>query len=120
MVTIPASSDSMQRIQLVRNDNDEVLYTSSSSTPGFAVFSEVFYNKGWKAYIDNKEAPIVRTNYVLRGLSIPAGQHQVRFEFHPASYYTGNTIALIASVLVFLALIAAAWFEFRKRKTIAA
>jgi hypothetical protein len=120
LVTAPAATDSAQSIQLVKNDNDEVFYTSNSASGGFAVFSEVYYNKGWTAYIDGKEAPIVRTNYVLRGLSVPAGQHQIRFVFHPSSYYTGNTIALIAGMLVFLALIVAAYLEFRKRKAIRA
>ncbi len=54
-----------------------------------------------------KEAPVVQTNYVLRGLAVPAGQHKITFEFKPASYYTSNTVAVIASVLIWLALFAA-------------
>jgi hypothetical protein len=115
-VSITAQTDPAATISLLANRNDEVIYQSNSATTGFGVFSEVFYDKGWKAYIDGKEATIVRTNYVLRGLSIPAGQHQIRFEFHPASYYTGETISTIASILVFLALIAAAFHFYRSRK----
>jgi hypothetical protein len=112
---VPATlaADSAGTIQLLYNDNDEVSYRSSSTAPRFAVFSEVFYNKGWKALIDGKETPIIRTNYVLRGLMIPAGQHQIQFIFHPASYYTGQTLTLIASIIILLALIAAAYFTFR-------
>jgi hypothetical protein len=94
-------------ISLVKNDNDEMTYQSKTVTPRFAVFSEVFYNRGWHAVIDNNEAPILRTNYVLRGLVIPAGKHTITFTFHPTSYYTGSTIQIIASILLLALLIAA-------------
>ncbi|RYY43008.1 MAG: hypothetical protein EOO06_20330 [Chitinophagaceae bacterium] len=112
---VPANlaTDSTGTITLLNNDNDIVTYQSNSAAEGFAVFSEVYYDKGWKAYIDNKETPIIRTNYVLRGLVIPAGQHQIRFEFKPASFYTGQTITQIANIIILLALIAAAYFVYR-------
>lgn len=109
--------DSASSIRLIKNDNDEITYVSNSSATNFAVFSEVFYNKGWKAYINGKESPIIRTNYVLRGLVIPAGQNtQIKFEFHPASYYTGDTIGLISGFIVLGLLIAALIVEVRKHK----
>lgn len=92
-------------IYLTKYDNDNMTYQSKTTTPRFAVFSEVWYNRGWRAYIDNNEASIVRTNYVLRGLALPAGSHTIRFEFRPASYYTGNTIQIIAGLLLFAILI---------------
>lgn len=99
--------DSTATIQLVQNSNDTVIYRSNSSTGGFGVFSEIYYELGWKAYIDGKEAPILRTNYVLRGLSLPAGQHEVRFIFHPASFYDGEKIASIAGIVSLLLIIGA-------------
>lgn len=99
-------------IYLTNNDNDEMTYHSTSTKPRFAVFSEVYYNRGWHAYIDNVEAPIIRTNFVLRGLSIPAGNHDIRFTFHPKAYYTGRTIQIIASTLLYLLLIVAAVYTF--------
>lgn len=68
-----------------------------------AVFSEVYYNsgKGWQAYIDGQPVEHIRVNYVLRGLKIPAGKHQIEFRFEPAPYYTGNTISIVASILLF-------------------
>lgn len=110
--------DSAAQVQLLYNNNDEVAYMTNAATAGFAVFSEIFYSKGWKAYIDGKEAPIVRTNYVLRGLSVPAGNHQIKFQFKPASYYTGNTISTIASILVFVYLALAAWQLYKNRNRI--
>jgi hypothetical protein len=108
--------DSAATIRLIKNDNDVITYQSTSSSTGFAVFSEVFYDKGWKAYIDGKETPIIRTNYVLRGLSVPAGQHEIRFEFKPASYYTGNTVSLIASIVILLALVLAGWQVYKQNR----
>ena len=84
--------DSSAKIQLIKNDNDIITYSSKSNTNQFAVFSEIYYDRGWKAYIDNKEVPIVRTDYVLRGLSIPAGNHNIRFEFKPASFYIAKPL----------------------------
>jgi uncharacterized membrane protein YfhO len=96
--------DSTAKIQLIKNDNDIITYTSNSGANQFAVFSEIYYDRGWKAYIDNKEVPIVRTDYVLRGLAVPAGNHAIRFEFKPASFYNSETISIIASAIVWLLL----------------
>jgi hypothetical protein len=99
--------DSSASIRLIKNDNDYIEYQSNSATNQFAVFSEIYYDRGWKAYIDGKETPIVQTNYVLRGLAVPAGQHKITFEFKPASYYASGKITIVASFLIWLALIAA-------------
>jgi uncharacterized membrane protein YfhO len=88
-------------------------YHSTSANARFAVFSEVYYNRGWYASIDGNPAPIIRTNFVLRGLAIPAGTHDIRFTFHPASYYTGRTIQVIASILLLILLVLAAVKEWR-------
>jgi len=73
--------DSTASISLVNNDNDFIEYRSASKTNEYAVFSEIYYDRGWKAYIDGKESPIIQTNYVLRGLAVPAGNHKITFEF---------------------------------------
>jgi hypothetical protein len=99
------SGDSMGAISLVKNDNDEINYLSQAPGQRFAVFSEVYYNRGWRAWIDDHEAPIIRTNYVLRGLSIPSGRHVIRFFFRPVSYYVGRQVQWMANI-VFLLLIA--------------
>jgi len=106
--------DSSAKIQLIKNDNDIITYSSSSNNNEFAVFSEIYYNRGWEAYIDNKEVPIIRTDYVLRGLSIPAGNHNIRFEFKPASFYSSKTIETIASAIIWLLIIAALFVAIRK------
>jgi uncharacterized membrane protein YfhO len=100
----------------VYNDNDIIEYRSSSKSPEFAVFSEVYYDAGWVATIDGKESPIIRTNYVLRGLQVPAGDHKIVFEFKPASFTKSNTTAIGASVVIWLLLIGAAVSSLRKPK----
>jgi hypothetical protein len=115
-----APGDSVAEIRLLYNNNDEVVYQSNAGSGGFGVFSEVYYEKGWKAFIDGKETTIIRTNYVLRGLNIPAGQHQIRFEFRPATFYSGKIIGLIAGSMILLALAAAVFFWYRDRKKVAA
>jgi len=99
------TGDSMGTISLVKNDNDEITYLSQAPGQRFAVFSEVYYNRGWRAWIDDHEAPIIRTNYVLRGLSVPAGRHVIRFFFRPLSYYLGRQVQWMANI-VFVLLIA--------------
>lgn len=116
LISTSSTENPSDSIDLVKNDNDEVTYKSNASSNRFAVFSEVYYNLGWKAYIDGKEVPIVRTDYVLRGLSVPAGRHDIRFEFHPASFYTGEKVATFAGILVWLLIIGTLIQAFRKSK----
>ena len=79
-----------------------------------AIFSEIYYPKGWKATIDGSEVDILRANYVLRALEIPEGQHEIVFEFKPQVYKLGNTIMLISSILVMVSFIAFVGLEFKK------
>jgi uncharacterized membrane protein YfhO len=64
----------------------------------------VYYERGWKAFIDGKETPIIKTNYVLRGLSIPAGKHDIEFRFKPAAYETGKLLTQVSQLLLLLLL----------------
>ncbi len=98
--------DSSASIRLVRYFPDKMEYESQSKHTQLAIFSEIYYvdkNKiEWKAFIDGKEVPHLRTNYILRGLVIPAGKHKVEFKFDVPIYRTGETINLIASLVLFL------------------
>ena len=94
------SYDSSATISLIENKNDIVNYTATTSKKQLAVFSEVYYKLGWKAYIDDVESPIIKTNYVLRGLVIPAGKHNIRFEFKPSSIAMAQKAAAFASIVL--------------------
>jgi hypothetical protein len=97
--------DSLAKITLIKNDNDVIDYSFKAATNQFAVFSEVYYNGGWKAYIDNKEVPVIKTNYALRGLAVSAGEHAIRFEFKPAAFYKTLPVAIVASIIGWLAIV---------------
>lgn len=116
LTSLPGNSDSTASIKLLFNDNDHLAYTSRSSTGGFAVFSEVYYADGWVATIDGKEAPIVRTNYVLRGLVVPAGEHRIEFHFKPASFYQSQQAGMASSVLIWILLLLAAFQAYKKNR----
>ena len=89
---------------------------ANSSTPQFAVFSEVYYPDGWNAYIDGKKVDYVKANYVLRGLSIPAGKHTIKFVFEPAIYKKGITISYIGSWFVALLVLGGFFMAWRGTK----
>jgi hypothetical protein len=103
-------------ITLTHYSPDSLTYQSGSTATAVAVFSEIYYKEGWKFYIDGKEQPYFRADYLLRAAVIPAGNHKLEFIFHPASYYTGEKISLAGSILLVLALGGAAFAERKKRK----
>ena len=107
-------ADSSASIQQTAFDNDRITYKSNAARQHAAIFSEIFY-KDWNAYIDGKRAGIFKANYVLRGLTIPAGAHTIEFKFEPSIFYTGRTIANIASWLVLVLLVAFAFYLFKRR-----
>ena len=97
-------SDSTATIRLIANKNNYnpsrlVYRTSNLKNTQLAVFSEIYYPKGWRVYIDGEEVDYFRVNYLLRGLMIPKGEHEIVFEFKPNSFYVGNKIALGSSII---------------------
>ena len=100
--------DSAASIRLIENLNDKISYSFKSKTNQFAVFSEIYYDKGWNAFIDGKQSPYCKVDYVLRGMAIPAGDHTIEFRFEPQSYIMGNRLSIWASIITYLLLIAAA------------
>jgi hypothetical protein len=110
--------DSASSIRLTKFDNDTLEYEANCTAPQFAVFSEIYYPKGWNAYIDGKKTDYCRTNYILRGISVPAGKHQIKFIFEPETYKKGVNIAFAASFFVglfFFGGLFMAWWESRKK-----
>ena len=84
------AADPNATIKLTNYNPDHLTYQTGSTSGQIAVFSEVYYEKGWNMYIDGKEQPYFRADYLLRAAEIPLGNHKVEFIFHPASYYTGE------------------------------
>ncbi len=91
-----------EKIELVSYQPDELKYKYSALEEKLAIFSEIYYPAGWESFIDGKEHNYFRADYVLRGMIVPAGDHEITFTFKPASYYTGNKISLVSSIVLIL------------------
>lgn len=112
--------DSTAKISLKSYAPNHLIYSVDTKTDQVAVFSEIYYDKGWKATIDGKEVPYTRVNYLLRAMPLKAGSYDVEFRFAPGSYSTGNLLALISSVLLIIGLATYLFLFFRKKKSGAA
>jgi hypothetical protein len=111
------SADTAASIRLTSYRPNHLTYKYNSSVREVAVFSEIYYDKGWKAFIDGKETPHFRCNYVLRGMQLPAGNHLVEFKFEPEIYSMGNKISLAGSLILLSLLAFMIYSEVRKSKS---
>jgi hypothetical protein len=107
--------DSSATIILDLYKPNHLKYTSNNGKEGLAVFSEIYYGKGWNAYVDGKLTPHIRADYTLRALVVPAGKHTIEFKFEPQVIKTGSTITLFSSVGMLLLLAGGIYFERKKR-----
>ncbi|MFB6454370.1 YfhO family protein [Chitinophaga sp. Hz27] len=98
--------DTNATIKLTQYSPNTLDYESNNSQEGFAVFSDIYYPAGWDAFIDGKQADIIRTNYALRGLKIPAGKHKIEMKFAPKTFFTANKISSVSSILLLILVIA--------------
>jgi hypothetical protein len=96
-------------------DRREIEVEVRRSEPGFLVISEVYYPAGWRAFVNGEETEIHKTNYVLRGVPVPAGESVVRFEFYPRTHYLSSRISWAFNILLLLIGLAAVAQEFRIR-----
>jgi len=111
-------SASTGSISLVKYAPNHLVYEYRADQDEMAVFSEVYYDKGWNAYLDGKKTPHFRADFVLRAMILPAGEHKLEFKFEPRSYYLGQTVSLISSsalILLLLGFIGKLYLDSRKR-----
>jgi len=106
-------ADSASTIRLTEYDSDYLTYAVDTKKEELAVFSEVYYPKGWKITIDGEAAEMVRVNYTLRALPVPAGVHTITFRFDPQSIRVTDTIAIAALIIM---LLTAVYLVFRSVK----
>lgn len=109
--------DSLSSITQTSYTPDHITYKSiSNSSENLAVFSEIYYPDGWVAKIDGVEAEILRVDYLLRGLRIPAGEHEISFEFSPSTVRTTERIAYISVILLCISFVGLLALYYRRRK----
>ena len=108
--------DSSATIVLTDYAPDALTYRYSAARPATVVFSEIYYADGWQATLDGQPAPYFRADFVLRAMQVPAGAHEIKFVFEPKEYKIGNTVSLLSSIGVLLAVAAAGVFGFRQRR----
>ncbi len=107
--------DSAASVKMTKFDNDAVEYEVNGNGPQFTVFSEVYYPLGWNAYLDGKKTDYCNVNYILRGMSVPAGKHSIKFVFEPESVKKGTSIMFMASIAVLLVFLGGLFMHFRKK-----
>lgn len=112
-----SQADTISVIRMVDKKPYWQKYEAVSDSPQLAVFSEIYYPAGWKATIDGNEVPILRVNYALRGLEIPAGGHVIEFTFQPKPYVIGNKVTASASVLLLLVVMGVLFLELKEKKS---
>jgi hypothetical protein len=110
--------DSSASIKLLDYQPNYLKYESKNAYEGLAVFSEIYYPAGWIAKINGVEVPYLRTNYVLRGMRIPAGENTIEFNFHPKTYFVGEKVSMASSLILLLLIAGVVVLELKKQKTI--
>jgi len=106
-------TDTTANISLIEYQPNYLKYQSNSLVDELAVFSEVYYDKGWKAYIDGEEVSHFRVNFVLRAMMVPAGSHIIEYRFDPPMFNKGNKISLFASLIILLLAAGSGFYYFR-------
>ena len=109
-------SDSTAVIELKNYQPNQLEFKTQSKTPQLAVFSEIYYPKGWKMLLDGKEVPYIKANYLLRAVFVPAGNHEVRMVFEPEVIEKGKMISMSAFG-IFLLLSVWGFLKFRRKNT---
>jgi hypothetical protein len=108
--------DSTATIELFSHQPNKLVYETSTKSPQLAIFSEVYYPKGWNAYINGKPVEYFRADYLLRAMVIPPGNNKIEFIFEPKVIQTGSTISLASSIIFLLIFLSGLYFAFRKKE----
>lgn len=112
---ITVNRDTAATATVTEYDRREIVLETQRSVPGFLVLSEIYYPAGWKAYVNDREVEIHKTNYVLRGVAVPEGSATVRFEFNPRTHEISSIISWIFNILLAMTGVVAVAMEVRRR-----
>jgi len=110
-------ADSTASINLTKYQPNELEFRSESKTPQLAVFSEIYYPHGWKMFVDEKEVPYIKADYLLRAVHVPAGNHHIRMIFEPEVIEKGKWISLLCfGIFIALSAFGIYWMNKNKKK----
>ena len=116
-----AKEDNQSEIILLKQTSKTCEYKVNAQSDVLAVFSEIYYPKYWKVSIDGKETDgLMRADYILRALMVPQGEHTIKFEFYPSSWFMARNLSMISSIVIILLVLLIAgyrcWYQPRKRQ----
>ncbi len=81
---------------------DHISYTSNSTENQLAIFSEIYINEGWNVYIDGNQVDLLKANYVLRAIEIPAGEHEIEMKYEVNSFRSASMMSMGLTVVILL------------------
>lgn len=113
----PISSAKGNSAEIVKYDIHEIQISAKNANPTLLVLSEIYYPAGWKAIVDGVETKIYKTNYLLRSIFLPAGEHNIVFRFEPSSYFIGKWLSTF-TLLALLGLLGVSGWQMIKDKNI--
>jgi hypothetical protein len=114
LISTNSNLDSSASVKLTSYHPEKLEYDYNSATESNVAFSEVYYDKGWKAYIDGSLVDHFRLNYIIRGLKVPAGEHKIVFEFKPDTYTLGKTLSTLFGSVIYILIALGLFFWVKK------
>ncbi len=111
----PYEMDSTAKIELTLSHPNQKVFTTSSKKDVLTIFSDVYYKPGWHVYVDGKESDHFRTNWILRGMVVPAGEHEIKFLFYPDTFVNLTHMSNIIGWIVLIVLVGYIVFYFYKK-----
>lgn len=106
--------DTIANVKFIERTPRYLKYESDAAANGLVLFSEIYYAKGWHAFIDGNEVPILRANYVLRALKVAAGKHTIEFKFEPKPYTIGNKVTMASGWLLLVVVLGSIGWSLKK------
>ncbi len=114
-----ADSLAEAEIELVEYRPNYLKYRSSSAGEGVVVFSEIYYDRGWTAYVDGVETPCFRADYILRAMVVPAGEHTIEWRFRAPRFRMVEAVTLVSNIAILISIILALWLSKTKGRNAA-
>ncbi|NGP78024.1 YfhO family protein [Balneolaceae bacterium YR4-1] len=100
--SLTTTADTAASVQVSSYTDNRIVLQTSTEEPGFLVLSEIYYPAGWQATLDGEPVPIYKTNFVLRGFSIPSGEHTLELRFKPTSAIWGARLAWAGHIIIWI------------------